>query len=106
MSFKIHQHPFGFALPFDAQRANCRRWLAFFDHLVGQRFDLAGGGTAGDHHQIGETGDAAHIQDFDVLGFDFFQGVHNDVSAKLRVAWNPDFSSKAKVGLEGQQADR
>ena len=69
---EVQQGPFAAVQPFAAERAHALL-LDLLQDVLGQRLDLAAGGTAGNHHVIGNAGLAPYIDDHDVLAFQIFQ---------------------------------
>ena len=69
---QVDQHPFGFALAFDAERHHAAL-LGELHDFVGHRFHVAGGGAGNDDEVVGDAGLAAHVDLDGILGFHFFQ---------------------------------
>src|SRR5690606_15051823 len=67
---EVDEHPFGLALAFDPQRLHVEL-LGEAHDLVGDRLDVAGRGSRGDEHEIGDAALAADIDLGDVAGLEF-----------------------------------
>src|SRR3954468_17781435 len=65
---QIDEHPFGFLLPFHAERHHARLFYEA-DDFIGERFDVTRGSAARDDEDIGDAGLAADVDFLHVLGF-------------------------------------
>ncbi|MNW04905.1 hypothetical protein D3C71_2010690 [compost metagenome] len=75
---QVEQRPLARVQAFAAQRAHAL-FLDLLQHAFGQGLHMATGSTAGDHHEIGDAGLAAHVDGGDVLTFQVFQGRDGDL---------------------------
>ncbi|MNT72027.1 hypothetical protein D3C72_2105870 [compost metagenome] len=75
---QVQQGPLAAIQAFAAQRTYAL-FLDLLQHALGQGFHMTTGSTAGDHHEIGDAGLAAHVDGGDVLAFHVFQGRDGDL---------------------------
>src|SRR5450755_641399 len=62
---QINQHPFRITPAFDANGAKAAR-LRLYDDVLGDGANVAVGGARGDHHRVGDVGQSADVELFDV----------------------------------------
>src|SRR5690606_22718196 len=79
---QVEQRPLATFQPLATERAYALL-LDLLQHVVCQGLHVAAGGTAGNHHEIGDAGLAAYIDGGDVGAFQVFQSTYDQLDQRF-----------------------
>lgn len=74
---QIDENPVADVLTFDAERFELFLFDGF-DDMIGKKFDMALGGSAGDDHEVRHAGFASNTDGLDIVRFAVVQRSYDD----------------------------